>query len=244
MKVSLIDSTKCAMEKLIMTKNTRLNLTAAELEKVFEMPREDKLKELEYMAKTIPSSWEFVSYTFLIEDVSRGFTHQFVRNRHGSFAQQTMRMVNMEKFTYHTPPEIEKDTTAKAMYEHCMEQIQEYYNTLLKLGIKTEDARGVLPTNIHTNIVAQFNLRTLAEIARARTGWRTQEEYRGVVEKMIACVIEVHPWTELFLKPDYKDFELLVNHFVLLIEKELMDHDDFINIMKFIDRIKKDLSYE
>ena len=52
------------------------------------------------MANTIPSSWEFVDYTFLVTGVSRAYTHQQVRTRAASYAQQTMRVLNMGEFDY------------------------------------------------------------------------------------------------------------------------------------------------
>jgi thymidylate synthase ThyX len=50
---------------------------------------------LDYISKTIRSSWEFVDYTFQITGVTRAFTHQFVRTRTGSYAQQSQRSVDM-----------------------------------------------------------------------------------------------------------------------------------------------------
>jgi thymidylate synthase ThyX len=53
-----------------------------------------------------------------------------------------------------------------------------------------EDARGVLPTNIHTNIVAKFDLRTLADTMRKRASTRTQGEYRDVMDGMKDAVLK------------------------------------------------------
>ena len=88
------------------------------------------------------------------------------------------------------------------VYEACMEACQSAYDKMIDAGIAPEDARGVLPTNIHTNIIAKFNLRTLAEMSRSRTGARTQDEYREVMDEMIARVIEIHPWAKMFLLPE------------------------------------------
>jgi hypothetical protein len=58
-------------------------------------PQDRVLEELDYIAKTIRSSWEMVDYTFQITGVTRAFTHQFVRTRTGSYAQQSQRSVDM-----------------------------------------------------------------------------------------------------------------------------------------------------
>lgn len=200
MKVSLINYTIDAVELLIFTKQTRLNMTAGRYKEIQNMNYNKKREELEYMANTIPSSWEFVDYTFSIEGVSRAFTHQFVRNRHGSYAQQSMRVTNVEGFGYVTGPSI-INKELESLYDEAMDKIDEYYQVLINHGAEVEDARGVLPTNIETNIVAKFNLRTLSEIVKSRSGGRTQAEYREVVKGMADEVLKVHPWAEMFLFP-------------------------------------------
>src|SRR5262249_10238750 len=97
-QVKLIDYTQDAAAKLIFTKATRLNMTPGLYDEVLakcggtEEAWQDNdwmNSELSYMARTIPSSWEFVHFTFLVTDVTRACTHQIVRTRHGSYAQQT-----------------------------------------------------------------------------------------------------------------------------------------------------------
>lgn len=206
MDVQLIDFTGCgspdparhAANVLVFTKNTRLEMRAGLMADIAAWPWEKVEEELAYMANTIPSSWEFVNYTFLINDVTRAFTHQFVRTRTGSYAQQTMRVLNKKGWTYGTGPSLKNGSTADA-YHECMTSISDAYDWLIENGAKIEDARGVLPTNIHTNIVAKFDLRTLADTARKRASSRTQGEYRDVMGAMLAEVKRVHPWASMFL---------------------------------------------
>ncbi len=99
MKVTLISHTQDAENLLIFTKATRLTLSPGLLDEIRSRPQEDKMRELEYMANTIPSSWEFVDYVFLVEGVSRAYTHQQVRTRAASYAQQTMRVLVACTFT-------------------------------------------------------------------------------------------------------------------------------------------------
>jgi thymidylate synthase ThyX len=80
-----------------------------------------------------------------------------------------------------------------------MGAIDSVYSQLIKSGAAIEDARGVLPTNIHTNIVAKFDLRVMADMLRKRASSRTQGEYRDVLEGMKAEIMRVHPWASLFL---------------------------------------------
>ena len=82
-----------------------------------------------------------------------------------------------------------------------MEQIDAHYNILLGMGVPVEDARGILPTNICTKIVAKFNLRTLHETAKSRLSPRAQHEMRQTFKLMVEQVVTVHPWAKPFLEP-------------------------------------------
>ena len=52
------------------------------------------------------STFEHYSLSVLISDVSRSLTHQLVRHRHFSFAQQSQRFVLETQFDFVTPPSI------------------------------------------------------------------------------------------------------------------------------------------
>ena len=103
MKVELINATSDAVNLLLFTKNTRLMNDDDSYSKIIDWSDEKKQSELDYMLNTIRSSWEFIDYTFDVRDVSRGFTHQFVRTRQASYAQQSQRTVDMGGFSYYTP---------------------------------------------------------------------------------------------------------------------------------------------
>lgn len=206
MKVTLINHTQNAIDTLLFTKATRLNLTPSLLEEIKNLPEEEKLEQLDYMANTIPSSWEFVDYIFLVEGVSRAYTHQQVRTRAASYAQQTMRVLDMGEFEYIFTEKNIADPDAKIEIENLLRQIKSTYNRLISFGQAPEDARGILPTNISTNIVCKFNLRNFADLAKSRTGGRTQNEYQKVINAMIDEVLAVHPWAEKFLFKKERDY--------------------------------------
>ena len=206
MRVTLISQTSEAAELLLFTKSTRLNMSPGLMEEIRAWPHEKKMAELDYMANTIPSSWEFVDYVFMIEGVSRAFTHQFVRTRNGSYAQQTMRVLDMGQYDYVTPERVANNADAAAVVAVVNHQIRTAYRRLTELGLPAEDARGVLPTNIATNICAKFNLRTLSELVASRSGGRTQGEYQSVIRAMADAVLAVHPWAEKFLFRQGRDY--------------------------------------
>jgi len=206
MKVTLLNYTQDAIDLLLFTKSTRLGLTPGLMDKIKAMDEEDKMKQLVYMANTVPSSWEFVDYTFLIEGVSRAFTHQLVRTRTGSYAQQAMRVVDMSDFDYvYTQHNLENDFE-RTVIDVLLGRIHEVYHGLLQNDVPIEDARGILPTNIATNIIAKFNLRAFAQLIASRIGGRTQGEYRSVAMAMADAVLEVHPWAEMFIFKKDRDY--------------------------------------
>lgn len=206
MKVTLISHTQEAENILLFTKATRLTMSPGLLDEIRAKKQDEKLAELEYMANTIPSSWEFVDYVFLVEGVSRAYTHQQVRTRAASYAQQTMRVLEMGAYDYIYTDNNKKSEKAMAIIGATNEVIRNAYNQLLECGQAAEDARGILPTNISTNIVCKFNLRTFVDLAKARTGGRTQNEYQKVVNAMVDEVLRVHPWAEKFLFQQGRDY--------------------------------------
>lgn len=235
MKVTLIAHTTNPVDTLIFTKNTRLNMGVDLLENVIGMSEEAKKEQLEYMVNTIKSSWEFVDFTFCIEGVTRAFTHQFVRNRTGSYAQQTMRILNVEGFDYITGPSIKDNKELQEKYDSYMAAINEMYADLISNGAAIEDARGILPTNISTNITAKFNLRSLSQMMASRASSRTQGEYREVMDAMYNCVVEAFPEFAEFLR-DSKTYAC--NRLESIIHDKFDGTEELIPYIKLIDQIR------
>jgi flavin-dependent thymidylate synthase len=201
MKVTLLEYTKDADKLLIFSKKTRLNMTPSAYDEIKQMSQEQVDKELGYVFGTIGSSWEFVDYTFLVTDVSRAFTHQFVRHRHASYAQQSMRTVDVsDSFDYISTGACDHDPIIKELYSNGMEDIRKCYSGMISKGAKVEDARGILPTNITTNIMAKFNLRSMSDLIADRLCVRAQGEFQQVAKEMKNEIIKVHPWAEKILK--------------------------------------------
>ena len=215
MRITLIDYTRNAKEILILSKNTRHLSGDTRFDDIIKMDNDTKNSELEYVFGTISSAWEFVDYTFLIQDVSRAYTHQQVRHRVMSFSQQSLRVFPAESFSYYIPPNIEKDRFQLAVYEAAMKNIQNNYNVLLHKGADIQDARGILPTNICTHILVKANLRALSNLMETRLCVRAQGEFQDAALTMKELVKEVHPWAEHVLNPccilhgycQFKNFE-------------------------------------
>lgn len=199
--VSLISYTENAKEILIFTKNTRHLSSKSTLDDMSYLTDEEKDEELEAVLSTIPGPLEFINYIFLIQDVSRASTHQIVRTRTASYAQQSLRVASMEDFRYFVPDKIEADSFDLGVYENTMNTINENYNILLKHGGDIQDIRNILPIATCTNIIMGIDLRNLSQLMDTRLCVRTQGEYQSIAVLMKKCVEDVHPWASGLLLP-------------------------------------------
>jgi flavin-dependent thymidylate synthase len=150
------------------------------------------------MRDTIKSSWEMVDYVFQIEGVTRVFTHQLVRTRTGSYAQQAMRVVDARDFPIQKPHSVSLDN--ELHWDRAVEAIRSAYTYMVENDVPAQDARGILPNNVQTKIFAKINLRTLQEMAKLLLCTRTQGEYQDVFREMRRLVVEAHPWAEEFIE--------------------------------------------
>lgn len=192
MKVELIDYQKNALDLLLYTKNTRLSGGESGLNEISKWPMSKKLDHLEYMRKTIKSSWEFISYTFHISGVTRAFTHQLVRSRHGSYAQQSQRTVDVRD------QEVINET-GNVWFDQTADKAKRVYAILVDSGVDVQNARGILPTNMTTDIIAKFDLNSIHNMALVRLCTRTQGEYQRVFKEIRSRIVEVHPWAGDFI---------------------------------------------
>jgi thymidylate synthase (FAD) len=247
MKVTLIDypgvgsadPERFAASVLLFTKSTRLEMNPGLLEKIYSDSWEEILKQLKLMANTNPGSWEFIHFTFLIEDVTRAFTQQLQRTRTASYAQQTMRVLKMDKWKYATGPSIKGNVDREVIYDYAMRTIHTCYDEMIEKEAAIEDARGILPMNILTNLCMSINMRNFISLTRKRTSPRVQDEYTKVMDLMVIEVEKVYRWFYIFFKNDemqaYKDVFELIQYSDLTNEKKL-------EIIKKLDIIKSGIN--
>ena len=208
MKVELIDYTGVgrpdqewhAAHVMIFTKQTRLNLSAGLMQEVKSWPAEKKQAELDYMAKTIKSSWEFVDVTFLLSGVSRAVAQQITRTRTASYAMQSMRVTNASELGVVEGKSLDERQTQ--LYRSAVDSAKQSYKELVEAGVKLEDARGVLPLNTECNLICKYNFRSATDLIKARKSMRAQGEYGDIVREMERLILEVWPWAGPFFESD------------------------------------------
>lgn len=147
----------------------------------------------ELFARGHESVLEHASFSFLIEGVSRVASHQFVRHRLASYAQQSQRYVDLKEAVFVCPPSITEHPHAKIVFSEVVAKARESYEKLCNLGIPKEDARYVFPQAVETNLLVSLNARELLHIFRLRLCRRAQWEIREVVLRMLGEVTKVAP---------------------------------------------------
>lgn len=141
------------------------------------------------------SVFEHVSFTFLVDGISRACSHQLVRHRLAAVTQRSQRYVDEGVFTYVTPYDIYQEEEAHKAYEEAMDKIHKLYKDFVELyGIPKEDARYLLPNACETKLYFTCNLRELMHIANERLCSRAQWEIRELVRQMCDLVPEDLRW--------------------------------------------------
>jgi flavin-dependent thymidylate synthase len=170
-----------------------------EIEKIF----------VEMTNNSIGTPVEYVNTVWVFKNVSRAFQQQLTRYRVGtSFSIQSLRCQDVGNFAdngaYHIPENILKNPLHTELFENQMLEIQSTYNTMIAHGVAVEDARGILPLNVHSTITVAMNLRALAGIVSQRTCIHTQGEWKPIIKQMKQQVAEkISPVVaeQLFKKP-------------------------------------------
>ena len=140
---------------------------------------------------------EHITFTFLIEGVSRVLLAQLTRHRIASFSVQSQRYVSYEDgFYYVIPPSIvDLGEEAVKRYNSQMEMMHTWYNEWRdQLGKKKqEDARFVLPNACKTVILMTMNVRELRHFFGLRECEQAQWEIRQLAKEMHRQASSVAP---------------------------------------------------
>jgi len=117
----------------------------------------------------------------------RGLTHELVRHRLCSFAQESTRYCNYSKgkfdgeITVVEQPGLEEGTHARELWEIAMRKAENAYLLLLENGVKPEIARSVLPIGLKSEINIAANLREWRHIFTMRCAKAAHPIIRGIM---------------------------------------------------------------
>lgn len=145
----------------------------------------------------------------------RGITHEIVRHRVASFAQESTRYCNYSNDKFgneinvidiaegiqldtkmkNFSPEI--ITTIMQEWMNAMDDAQTHYMKLIELGATAQIARSVLPTSVKTEIVVTMNLREWRHFFKLRAHTSAHPQMRELAlplladfQKQIPCVFD------------------------------------------------------
>ena len=147
------------------------------------------------LSKTaLNTPFEGVTLKFMIEGVTRSFTHQMVRQRVGAYyVQESLRFAVKRGLAQEVamPPSIANNgETIQKIWTSMIEEIDKTYNMLVNAGVPAEDARGLLPHATTTRIIYNTNLRGLFEHAGNRLCTQAQFEWRSVFMGIMQAIRE------------------------------------------------------
>lgn len=158
---------------------------------------EDKITEEsaeKFVAGIIRSGHEAVIEHFNITvkfTTDRGISHEIVRHRIASYAQESTRYCNYsrerfgEEITVIKPIDIPNDGLEFDIWEEAVKKAERYYFRLLNCGCKPQTARAVLPTCTKTEIVMTMNLREIRHFIKLRASAAAHPDIRILARNLL-----------------------------------------------------------
>ncbi len=136
------------------------------------------------MIQSEHSNEKHAFYAFVVEGISRVCSHQFVRHRTLSFTQQSQRHVRPGNFYL---PKNLSDSAVDLMVKEVRASFN-LYEKLVKMGVKKEDARYILPQATSTRFFVSGRKNAWNHFLDLRLDPLAQAEIRKVA-KMISHFI-------------------------------------------------------
>lgn len=136
--------------------------------------------------------------------VDRGVSHELVRHRLFSFAQESTRYCNYSKDKFGREitvirPLWLQDDLATDLWETACENAEKSYFSLLDEGWSPQQARAVLPNSLKTEVVITGNMREWRHFFRLRAAGTTGAPHPQMAEVAVPLLKEVQAYMpELF----------------------------------------------
>lgn len=134
----------------------------------------------------------------------RGVSHELVRHRLASFAQESTRYCNYsgDKFGneitvidlatgFHYNMMDSVDTAKYNEWQAAMKDAEDHYMKLIELGASPQEARSVLPTSTKTEVVMSCNFREWRHFFKLRAIGTTGKPHPQMVELAESLLAEV-----------------------------------------------------
>jgi thymidylate synthase (FAD) len=129
--------------------------------------------------------------------VDRGISHEIVRHRPASFAQESTRYCNYTKdgfgaeITVVEPYFFDKGTDAYTAWENGCKAAETAYMALIDMGRTPQEARDVLPTSVKTEIVMTATVREWRHFFNLRAADKTGAAHPQMKEVTIPLLLDL-----------------------------------------------------
>lgn len=126
--------------------------------------------------------------------VDRGVSHELVRHRLASFAQESTRYCNYkDKDIEFVEPSTELDVDSMNVWSSHMQECEVAYNKLIKAGYSPQVARAVLPNSLATDLVVTANLREWRTIFKFRCAKDAHPDMRYIMLRLLSDMHKLFP---------------------------------------------------
>lgn len=140
--------------------------------------------------------WHSIKFT-----VDRGVTHEFVRQRPCSFAQESTRYCNYSLGKFDSaigvivPYEFKPGTELHELWEKCMHYDNEMYQQMIRAGASPQWARSILPQSTKADLVITTTNKEWQHIVNLRYLGTTGSPHPQMVEGMTDLVYK-YAWAK------------------------------------------------
>ena len=137
-----------------------------------------------------------ISVRFIVD---RGVSHELVRHRIASFAQESTRYCNYSKdkfgndLTFIKPCFWDEDSKEYMIWATNMRDAEMDYLKLIELGAQPQEARSVLPNSLKTEIVVSANPREWRAFFKLRVADAAHPQMREVTRPLLDKFKELVP---------------------------------------------------
>ena len=123
--------------------------------------------------------------------VDRGVSHELVRHRIASFAQESTRYCNYSKdkfdngITFIKPFFFNRDSKSYSYWVEAMDVAEETYLKLIDNGVTPQEARSVLPNSTKTEITITANYREWRNFFKLRTAKAAHPQMQEITRPLL-----------------------------------------------------------
>lgn len=129
----------------------------------------------------------------------RGVSHEIVRHRIASYSQESTRYCNYSKdkfgteLTFIRPIFWRESEECYRVWKNLMQQSEDSYMELLRLGASPQEARSVLPNSLKTEIIMTMNMREWRHFFRLRMAPNAHPQMQEVCRILLTEFLQKIP---------------------------------------------------